>query len=354
MTEQQPSGSGFNCGVELSHETVQLAHGGGGRRMRELIEQLLIPAFSNPALEARHDAAVLEPGSGRLALTTDAYVVKPLFFPGGDIGRLAVFGAVNDLAMAGAEPRYLTLSLILEEGLPLSDLKRVIMSAATAAREASVAVVAGDTKVVDRGQCDRLYVSTSGVGFVAPGVDVRPSRIEPDDVVLVSGDLGRHGIAVLSVREGIAFETTLESDCAPLHDVVARLIRAGIDVHCLRDLTRGGLAAALNELALDTACNIDVTEAAVPVSEPVQAACELLGLDPLYVANEGRFVAIVAERDAERTLELLRAHPIATGAARVGVVRSRPSPTPGVTLVGPLGARRRLDLLSGEQLPRIC
>jgi hydrogenase expression/formation protein HypE len=236
----------------------------------------------------------------------------------------------------------------------MSELSRVVESAAAAAREAGVSIVAGDTKVVDRGQCDGMYLSTAGAGFVPDGVDVRPGRIQAGDALLVSGDLGRHGIAVLSVREGIAFETTLESDCAPLHGVVRRLIEGGVDLHCLRDLTRGGLAAALNELALDTASTLDVSEAAVPVSEPVQAACELLGLDPLYVANEGRFVAVVAEHDAERTLEILRAQPATLGAARVGTVRSRPSASAGVTLVGPLGARRRLDLLSGEQLPRIC
>ena len=332
--------------------TVQLAHGGGGRVMRELIERVFLPAFDNPALAARHDSAVVEVAGTRLAFTTDTYVVHPRVFPGGDIGTLAVYGTVNDLAVAGARPLYLSAGFVLEEGLPLEELERVVRSMRAAADACGVALVTGDTKVVDRGKGDGLYVNTAGIGVLESGVALGPRRVRPGDAVLVSGDVGRHGIAVLSVREGLAFETAIESDCASVAPLAAGLLAAGLDVRCLRDPTRGGLASVLNEIALDGSVGVEVDERDVPVDDAVAGACELLGLDPLYVACEGRMVAFVSEGDVERALASLRSHPLGAGAARIGVVTEA---GPGsVTLRTRLGSRRLLDLLSGEQLPRIC
>jgi hydrogenase expression/formation protein HypE len=343
----------LSCPLPLDGaSSVQMAHGGGGRLMRRLLETVFFPAFENDALAARHDGAVLDLGGARAAFTTDAYVVSPLFFPGGDIGRLAVFGTVNDLAMTGARPVGLAAAFILEEGLPLPTLARVVDSIRDAAAEARVAVVTGDTKVVDRGKGDGLYITTAGVGLVAPGVDVRPGRVRPGDAVILSGDVGRHGVAILSVREGIRFETPLESDCAPLGEPVAALLEAGVEVHCLRDLTRGGLASAANEIALDAGVSVTLDEGAISVCEPVASACELLGLDPLYVANEGRFLAFVPEPQAERAADVLARHAVTSGACVVGSVGE--APAGAVTLRSRLGGSRLLDLLSGEQLPRIC
>jgi hydrogenase expression/formation protein HypE len=329
------------------HTTIKLAHGGGGRLTRELVENLFLPAFASGSLHERHDSAVLGVGGARLAFTTDSYVVHPRFFPGGDIGKLAVFGTVNDLCMAGARPLYLSAGFILEEGLPIDELARIATSMREAADGCGVELVTGDTKVVDRGKGDGLFVNTAGVGVVAEGVVVSPRRIQPGDAVLLSGDVGRHGIAVLSVRQGLEFESPIESDCASLAPLVAALLAAGIDVHCLRDATRGGLATALNELAIDAAVSIDVEEASIPVSDAVSGACELLGLDPLYVPCEGRMVVVVADADASRALEAL-----GTSAARVGAIG--PGAAGMVTLKTRLGSSRLLDLLSGEQLPRIC
>lgn len=331
--------------------TVQLAHGGGGRVMRDLVERLFLPGFQNPALAARHDSAVVSIGGARIAFTTDTYVVHPRVFPGGDIGTLAVYGTVNDLAMAGAHPLYLAAGFVLEEGLPLAELERVVASMRAAADACGVALVTGDTKVVDRGKGDGLYVNTAGIGLVDAGVALAPARVTPGDAILVSGDVGRHGIAVLSVREGLAFETAIESDCASVAPLALGLLEAGVEVHCLRDPTRGGLASVLNEIALDAGVEMEVDEAAVPVDEAVTGACELLGLDPLYVACEGRMLAFVPERDALRALAVLRRFPLGERASRVGTV----APGTGtVTLRTRLGSRRVLDLLSGEQLPRIC
>ena len=347
----------LTCPVPFGpRDVVQLAHGGGGRAMQRLLETVFLPAFDNPALAARHDSAVVDAGGVRLAFTTDAYVVHPRQFPGGDIGSLAVHGTVNDLAMAGARPCWLAAAFVIEEGLAIAELETVVASMREAAAAAGVTVVTGDTKVVDRGKGDGLFVTTAGVGVVPPGVDVRPARVRPGDAVLLSGDVGRHGIAVLSVREGLAFETPVASDCAPLAGLVAALVEAGIDLHCLRDPTRGGLAAALNEIARAAGAGIEVDEAAVPVTDGVAGACELLGLDPLYVACEGRLVAFVAPADAEPALAVLRAHPLGVGAAAIGRVAGSAAEAPAgsVTLVTRVGTRRLLDLLSGEQLPRIC
>jgi hydrogenase expression/formation protein HypE len=344
----------LNCPVPLrDHPTVQMAHGGGGRMMRQLIESLFLPEFGGERNRSiPHDSAVLEVSGGKLAFTTDTFVVSPMFFPGGDIGKLAVFGTVNDLAMAGAKPLYLSAGFVLEEGLPMETLRRVVASMAEAARECGVKIVTGDTKVVDRGKGDGIFINTSGIGVVPEGIEVSPRRISPGDAILISGDLGRHGMAIMSVREGLGFEGDIQSDCANLAGLVEALLALGADLHCLRDLTRGGLAAALNEIAIDMQLGMELDEPNIPVLEPVSAACEILGLDPLYVANEGRLVAFVAPDAAERALEIMKSHTAAVGPALIGRVASTPAAT--VLLKNPFGGARIVDLLSGEQLPRIC
>jgi hydrogenase expression/formation protein HypE len=353
MSVPEPSSA---CPVPVRQRSrIQLGHGGGGRLTRELVAEIFEPAFANAPLLERHDGATLRlPGTGapRIALSTDSYVVQPLFFPGGDIGSLAVNGTVNDLAMCGARPLYLSAGFILEEGLPLETLERVAASMARAAADAGVAIVTGDTKVVDKGKADALFVNTAGVGLVIHAGTIGPAAVRPGDRLLLSGDLGRHGVAILAARESLGFESSLESDCAPLAAPALSLVEAGVEVHCLRDLTRGGLAAALCEVAEDARLHLALREESIPVREEVRAACELLGLDPLQVANEGRFVAFVAARDAERALELLRAHPVCAGAVAVGEVAERRVPL--VTLRTAFGSTRVVDLPSGEQLPRIC
>jgi hydrogenase expression/formation protein HypE len=346
----------LTCPVPLQdHTTVQMAHGGGGRFMRAMIEGIFLPAFrsgKDPDPKPPHDSAVLEVAGGRLAFTTDTFVVSPLIFPGGDIGKLAVYGTVNDLAMAGARPRWLSAGFVLEEGLPMETLRQIVDSMRRAADESGVEIVTGDTKVVDRGKGDGIFINTAGVGVVPAGVDISPSRVAPGDALLISGDLGRHGIAIMSVREGLRFEGAPPSDCAPLAGLVAAMIEAGVEIHCLRDLTRGGLAAAMNEIAEHARVGIELEEWAIPVCESVAGACELLGLDPLYVANEGRMTAIVPQSSAAAALAVMRRHAVAAEAAIIGrVTDSRPGV---VQLRGPLGSGRILDLLSGEQMPRIC
>jgi hydrogenase expression/formation protein HypE len=345
---------GAACPAPLDdRETIQLAHGGGGRLMRQLIERVIAAELGDPALRTDLDSAVLDMGSARLAFTTDGSVVSPLFFPGGDIGALAVNGTINDLAMAGARPLALSAAFILEEGLPVETLRRVLRSMGAAARAAGVRIVTGDTKVVDRGKGDGMFITTSGVGALRPGVEPAPSQVQPGDAVLLSGDLGRHGMAILSVREGLAFESEIVSDCAPLHEPVSALLDAGIPVHCLRDLTRGGLASVLVEISGGANVTVELDEARIPVADNVRAACELLGLDPLYVANEGRFAAFVPEEDAERALAVLRHFAVSGEACRIGTV-TEGTPRGQVNLRTAIGTRRPLDLLSGEQLPRIC
>ncbi len=332
-------------------ETVQLAHGGGGRAMARLIDTIIRPVFADPELERRHDGAVLEIG-GPVAFTTDSYVVRPLVFAGGDIGALAVNGTVNDLAMCGARPLYLSVGFILEEGLALDLLRQIVASMRSAAVMAGVRLVTGDTKVVDRGKADGMFVNTAGLGRIVSPAPIGPVGVRPGDTVIVSGDIGRHGIAVMAAREGFGFETAIESDCAPLAAPVLALIEAGIAVHCLRDLTRGGLASAVVEIAETAELAIVLDEASIPVREEVAAACELLGLDPLHVANEGRFVAFVAPQDADRAVEILRRHAVAANAAVIGEVRE--GPRGQVSCRGLFGVARAIDMLSGEQLPRIC
>ncbi len=345
--------SSFACPVPLPvGDRILLAHGGGGKLTNQLIDSVFVPAFSNPALDARHDGAAVTAGGARLAFTTDSYVVRPLVFPGGNIGDLAVNGTVNDLAMCGARPLYLSAAFILEEGLPMETLRMVVASMRKAAEAAGVALVTGDTKVVDRGSADKMFVTTAGVGVVECGRVVSPQAVELGDAVIVSGDLGAHGIAVLSVRDGLEFEAEIASDTAPLWEPVSALLTAGVEVHCLRDLTRGGLASALNEIAMARGVGIAIEEIGVPVRETVRGACELLGLDPLYVANEGRFVAFVPAADAERAVDVLSALPVSRGATVAGCVT--PDDPGLVVLESRIGGRRVVDMLSGEQLPRIC
>jgi len=319
--------------------------------MERLLDTLIRPAFANPPLDRRHDGARLDL-AGRLAFTTDSYVVRPLFFPGGDIGTLAVNGTVNDLAMCGARPAYLSASFILEEGLSLDTLRRVVHSMSDAAAAVGVEIVTGDLKVVDRGKADGLFVNTAGVGRIVAADPIEPQSVRPGDAVIVSGDLARHGIAVMATREGLGFESAIESDCAPLADPVLALIEAGIAVHCLRDLTRGGLASALVEIAETAALSIDIDETAVPVREDVRSACELLGLDPLHVANEGRFVAFVPAAEAVRALAQLRRFPVSEAATVIGAVGQ--AATGRVICKSAIGGRHVLDMLAGDQLPRIC
>lgn len=342
----------LSCPIPIrDHPTVQMAHGGGGRLMHDLIGKMFRAAFKNP-LDRGHDGAVFGVKEGKLAFTTDSYVVRPLFFPGGDIGKLAICGTVNDLAMCGARPLWLSSAFILEEGFPMADLWRVVRSMADAAEGAGVCVVTGDTKVVDRGHGDGVYINTAGIGVVGEDVRIEPGEVRAGDAVIVSGDLGRHGVAILAQREGLEFGCPIESDCASLSGLVADLLSCGSGVHCLRDLTRGGLASALVEIAEASRLGIGIDEAAVPVAEPVRGACELLGMDPLHMANEGRMVAFVAAEGADAALGALRAHRLGAGAAIVGRVTEGPGGR--VTMSSRIGARRILDMLSGEQLPRIC
>ena len=346
-------GPSLACPVaRTDHAQILLGHGGGGLLTHRLIEQVFRPAFTNPLLDARHDAAVLPIGGERLAFTTDSYVVRPLFFPGGDIGALAVNGTINDLAMCGAHPLFLSAAFILEEGFPIEVLRRIVESMRQAAQSAGVQIVTGDTKVVDRGKGDGLYINTAGIGRIECSRTITPTAIRASDAVLLSGDIGRHGMAIIAVREGLEFETTIVSDCAAVAGPVRALLTAEIEVHCLRDLTRGGLATALVEIAEAARLHIHLEEAAIPILEEVRGACEILGLDPLYVANEGRFVCFVPPAQVEHALAILRKHPVAADAHQIGEVRDESMGL--VTMKGTLGTSRVLDMLSGEQLPRIC
>jgi len=342
----------LSCPVPLpGDETVRLAHGGGGRATERLLDTIFRPAFDGPELARRHDGARLYL-TGPFAITTDSYVVRPLVFPGGDIGSLAVNGTVNDLAMCGARPAFLTAAFILEEGLETALLARIVASMRDAARAAGIRIVTGDLKVVDRGKADGVFITTTGVGSIVARAVIEPQSVRPGDVVILSGDVGRHGIAVMAAREGLGFEPPVATDCAPVAGPVLALLEAGIDVHCLRDLTRGGLAGGLVEIAETSALAIAIDERSVAISEPVAAACEILGLDPFHVANEGRFVAFVAPGDADRAIAILRRHAASEGAVAIGAVQ--PSPPGRVTARGLIGGARVLDMLSGEQLPRIC
>ena len=345
----------------MSKDVILLAHGSGGKLSHDLVATLFLRCFGNPTLLQLDDSAVMtfpapesESQGSRLAFTTDSYVVSPLFFPGGDIGKLAVCGTVNDLSMSGARPLWLSAGFIVEEGLPLADLERIVASMAATAKRAGVQIVTGDTKVVGRGSADKLFINTAGVGLVPPGVIIAGDRAQPGDLILLSGSIGDHGMTIMTQREGLQFDSPLESDCAPLNGLVSSLMAAlpPGTLHCLRDPTRGGLATALNELAARSGVGIEIDESDLPVREAVRGACELLGLDPLYVANEGKLVAIVAPEATEAALAALRAHEYGRDAVPIGRVTEV---HPGrVVLHTSLGARRVVDMLMGEQLPRIC
>jgi hydrogenase expression/formation protein HypE len=341
----------------LRDVTINLAHGGGGRAMRDLIEDVFVTAFDNPALAALEDQAVfpladLARLGDRLAFTTDSYVVDPLFFPGGDIGTLAVSGTVNDLAMSGAKPLFLSCGMVIEEGLAVDVLRRVAASMQRVAIEAGVSVVTGDTKVVERGCADKLFINTAGVGVVPPGVNISARRAQAGDVVIVNGFLGDHGIAILVARQQLALQADIASDCAPLGSLVDAMLGAYKDIHCMRDATRGGVATVLNEFAVSSGVAIRIQENALPIREEVKGACEILGLDPLYLANEGKLVALVPPHAAQRVLAAMHAHPAGTRAAIIGEVAAQPAGI--VVLHTVFGGQRIVDMLTGEQLPRIC
>ncbi len=343
----------LSCPIPITeYPRVLLAHGGGGRLSQQLIGRIFASQFHNPELARMHDGAMLDCGPGRLAFSTDSYVVSPLFFPGGDIGELAVNGTVNDLAMCGAQPRWLSAAFIIEEGLPMEDLWRVAVSMSRAAAEAGVIIVTGDTKVVERGKGDGLFINTSGIGVIPPGVDIGPEKARPGDAVILSGPIAEHGIAIMSVREGLEFETVLASDTAPLCRMVAASLELSPGMHVLRDPTRGGVASALNEIAGSAGAGIEIDEALIPLRDDVRGACELLGFDPLYVANEGKLIAILPAGDAGRVVGAMRAFPEGREARVIGAVTAE---HPGTVLMRTLiGGRRVVDMLSGEQLPRIC
>lgn len=321
--------------------------------MQQLLDSIIQPVFGNPVLNQKHDSAVLNINGAKLAFTTDSYVVKPLFFSGGDIGKLAVCGTLNDLAMSGAKPLYLSCSLIIEEGFAIKDLQRIVHSMQHTAQQAGVLIVTGDTKVVDHGSGDGVYINTAGIGIIGEKINVSPADIQVGDSIIINSDLARHGIAVMLEREGLNFESTLKSDCANLSGLVQDLIQAGIDIHCMRDLTRGGLASCLIELATVSRHHIEINETALPIHQDVQSACEILGFDPLYIANEGCFALFVPEAQTEQALAALRQHPLGLQACLIGKVKAV-HPRGMVTLQTAMGISRVLDLLSGEQLPRIC
>lgn len=351
MPEEFP----ISCPIPLKdYPIVTIGHGGGGGLTNDLIAKMFEPAFRNPDMDTRSDGAVLDlEGFDRLAFSTDSHVVSPLFFPGGDIGKLSVCGTVNDLVMCGASPDYLSVGFILEEGFPMESLWRIIQSMKQTAEEIGCRIVTGDTKVVEKGKGDGIYINTSGIGRVAHSLEIGPSSIAEGDVVILSGDVGRHGMAVMSKREGLEFEAELESDCAPLHSVVQSLLEGGVRIHCMRDLTRGGLATALAELSESSSLNLEIDERSVPVSETVRGASEILGLDPLYVANEGRFVLIVPDEEVDLALSIMHGHEVSANACRIGSAQAS-SESPLALATSGFGTKRVLARLSGEQLPRIC
>ncbi len=353
MSDNSSATSAFSCPVPLpAGSRILLGHGSGGKLSADLLRHIFLPAFGNATLLRLDDQAIVGINGSRLAFTTDSFVVKPLFFPGGDIGSLAVYGTVNDLAMGGASPLFLSVAFILEEGLPLETLRRVVDSCRQAAANAGVEIVTGDTKVVEKGCCDGMFINTSGIGLVPEGVRLSADRARPGDRVLLSGPIGEHGIAILAQREGLGFDSPVESDSAPLHSLVAGMLAEAPALRCLRDPTRGGLSSACNEIAAQAHVGMLLEEPAIPMCEAVRGACELLGLDPLYVANEGKLVAVVDGGAADRLLEQMRKHPLGRQARIIGQVTGE---HPGRVLMRTgLGTTRIVDMLAGDQLPRIC
>lgn len=342
-----------SCPLPITnYKEIVLAHGSGGKLSHQLIEKLILPQFRNDLLEPLHDGAIFSLGKERVAFSTDSYVVSPIFFPGGDIGTLAIHGTVNDLAMCGARPLYLSVGFILEEGMPMEDFWRIVQSMHEAADAAGVKLVTGDTKVVDRGKADKIFINTSGIGIIPPGVDIRPGRAQVGDKIVISGTIAVHGIAIMSVREGLEFETEIASDTAALNSLVEAMLARKIDIHVLRDPTRGGVTSALTEIAQAAKVGMLLDEASIPIDEEVKGACEILGLDPLYVANEGKLIAIVAPQDVDLTLATMKSHALGYDAAVIGEVTADHQ---GFVLMKTrVGGTRVVDMLSGEQLPRIC
>jgi hydrogenase expression/formation protein HypE len=345
--------NGFSCPLPISeYKNILLAHGGGGKLSHQLIKNLFASQFHNELLDPLHDGAIFSLGGTRIAFSTDSYVINPIFFPGGNIGTLAVNGTVNDLSMCGARPLYLSSAFIIEEGLPMDELWRVVTSMETAAKAAGVQLVTGDTKVVDRGKGDKIFINTSGIGIIPDGVEISPQRATAGDKIIISGTIADHGIAIMSVREGLEFETQIESDCAPLNRLVETMLGCSREIHVLRDPTRGGVASALNEIAESAHVGITLTEERIPVAEEVRGACEILGFDPLYVANEGKLLAFVAPTAVDRVLAAMRSHPLGNNSVLIGeVVADHPGT---VIMKTRIGGSRVVDMLSGEQLPRIC
>ena len=343
----------LSCPVPIvDDEKILLAHGGGGKLTHALIKNIFLPEFRNQYLDQLHDGAVVPFGRERLAMTTDSYVVSPIFFRGGDIGSLAVNGTVNDLAMCGAKPLFLSTGFIIEEGLPMETLRRIVRSMQEAATCAGVLLITGDTKVVDRGKADKIFINTSGVGVIAQGIDIGPPRAKAGDKIILNGPIAQHGISIMSAREGLEFETLIESDTAPLNDLVNAMLDTGQEIHVLRDPTRGGVASALNEIGESAHLGIKIDETSIPIAEEVRGACELLGFDPLYVANEGKLLALVESSHADEVLAVMRAHPLGKDSVIIGeVVADHPGT---VVMKTRIGSSRVVDMLSGEQLPRIC
>ncbi len=343
----------YSCPIPITdYDKVMMAHGGGGTLSHQLIEKMFLSQFDNELLNMQHDGSVFEIGGERFAFTTDSYVVQPIFFPGGDIGELAVNGTVNDLAMCGAEPIYLSAGFILEEGFPLEDLWRITLSMKKAAERAGIKIITGDTKVVDRGKGDKIFINTSGIGKVYPGIEISPKNCKPGDVIIISGKIAEHGMAIMSAREGLEFETAIKSDTLPLNLLVSAMLKASNKIHVMRDPTRGGVASTLNEIASSAGVGIEIDELAIPISEEVKAACEILGFDPLYVANEGKLIAFVEQEVADKILAAMKKHLDGKEAAIIGrVVSDHPQ---RVIMKTSIGSMRVVDMISGEQLPRIC
>lgn len=342
----------FSLRLDIRNGKVDMTHGSGGRAMAQLIEELFLKHFDNELLRQANDQASFEVAAGRMVMSVDGHVISPLFFPGGDIGSLAVHGTINDVAMSGARPSYLAAGFILEEGFPLADLERIIISMSQAASDAGVPIVTGDTKVVEKGKGDGVFITTTGIGVVPEGVSISGDRAQPGDVILVNGSIGDHGVAIMSSRENLTFETSITSDSAALHRLVEKMVNSAADIHCLRDPTRGGLATTLNELARQSQVGMELLEANIPLKPAVAAACELLGLDPLYVANEGKLICICSEADAQRLLAVMRQDPLGKESAIIGRVTADPHHF--VQMETLFGGSRVVDWLSGEQLPRIC
>jgi len=345
--------SGLQCPIPKSdYEHVLLAHGGGGTLSHQLISKMFFPQFDNELLNEQHDSAIFNIDNSRLAFTTDSYVVQPIFFPGGDIGELAVNGTINDLTVAGAHPLYISAGFIIEEGFAMEDLWKIVLSMKRAANDAGVNIVTGDTKVVDKGKGDKIFINTSGIGLISKGINISPKRCVPGDKIILSGRIADHGIAIMSAREGLEFDTTLESDTAPLNKLFEKMERFGDGIHVMRDPTRGGLASSLNEIADTANIGISIDENKIPISEEVKGACEILGLDPLYIANEGKMIAIVSEDVADELLNEIRNHSLGSEAEIIGKVTSN---NPGTVIMKTsIGSKRIVDMISGEQLPRIC